>query len=441
MSIWESYGLRGSPFFQDELSSNPASEHPVDKLLVGRDQELRLLERQVVGERHSRSIVEGQPGIGKTSFVNRFKAGCARAGMLIHEDPIRIESTMAARDLVAEVLRVILRVRNAALGVQSLWSTTAGKAFRSREDKTAAAFWDQAARIVEGADTMSGGISGGTSFAQLGVQVDRGRIAPDVPIGSLYHVLDEALERLRKEAGASVLLHVNNLENLTEAGKAEHAAVLIRDLRDYFMIPGAHWLFVGTTGVTRDVFRRFDQVGGIMPLPLTLKPLSPDEVGSLLTLRYEHLKRRTRYVAPIAAADASELYSRYFGDLRNFLRLLSDAASRLLGVRGIQPMTAEQVMGTMAPVYAAKLEEDLSPALFAHLRRAIGDEKKPDYEFRVSELTRRAGISQPVATRAMNRLLAKRIVTESRTEGRSTYYRLTGETCVALGLGVPPAGS
>jgi len=61
--LWEPYGLRSSPFFQDEL--RPADrEHPTT-LFIGRDDELRRIERRLVSDPHTRTIVEGDPGSGR----------------------------------------------------------------------------------------------------------------------------------------------------------------------------------------------------------------------------------------------------------------------------------------------------------------------------------------------------------------------------------------
>ena len=76
----------------------------------------------------------------------------------------------------------------------------------------------------------------------------RGYIAPQAPGDSLFEHLGEALRRVFDEFGTSVLLHVNNLENLSREG-ARDTAFLLRDLRDYLLLPGAHWVFVGATGV------------------------------------------------------------------------------------------------------------------------------------------------------------------------------------------------
>jgi DNA-binding transcriptional ArsR family regulator len=50
----------------------------------------------------------------------------------------------------------------------------------------------------------------------------------------------------------------------------------------------------------------------------------------------------------------------------------------------------------------------------------------------VTEFANANGVTQGAASQAIKALVEKRGIVESRTEGRSVYYRLTGETRVAL---------
>src|SRR5690349_12987100 len=109
-SPWTPYGLSDDPFFQAPLSPSSEAVRPIT-LFVGREAEIQLLGGQVVGTSSSRGIVEGLPGVGKTSFVNRLKVALAERGVLTHEQPLRAIPGMGARQFVAEVLRILLQIR------------------------------------------------------------------------------------------------------------------------------------------------------------------------------------------------------------------------------------------------------------------------------------------------------------------------------------------
>lgn len=408
VSIWSAYGLAANPFFQEELRSDPAASYPV-ALHVGRDAEMRLALRQLGGGTSSRMIVEGAPGIGKTSFVNKLKAEVTQAGMLTHAEPVRIVADSTVLSFVADVLRVLLRIRN-----------TRGL--------PGDAFWTRTARLVEGEDTMAGGIS----LGPVGVSYQSGRIPAEAPLGTLYEVLAEAVGRLTNDLGAHVLLHVNNLENLRD-DDARRAARLLRDLRDFMMIAGAHWIFVGASGVDYAVFREYDQVAGIFPHAIVLEPLTENEVAELLRRRYEHLTREgAQLVAPVEPQVAADLYGLYCGDLRNFLRLLSDASALALGVEAIEPMSAERIVAVAAPRYARAIERRIGVLDYQHLSRIVSGTKGG--EFNVAGAAQHVGIGQSGTSRLIARLRDSGLVVQTRTEAKRVFYRPAGQVLVALGL-------
>jgi hypothetical protein len=408
VSIWSAYGLAANPFFQEELRSDPAAPYPI-ALHVGRDAEMRLALRQLGGGTSSRMIVEGAPGIGKTSFVNKLKAEATQSGMLTHADPVRIVADSTVLSFVADVLRVLLRIRTA-------------------HGLDGDAFWTRTARLVEGEDTMAGGFT----LGPIGVSYQGGRVPAEAPLGTLYEVIAEGVSRVTKDLGAHVLLHVNNLENLGD-DDAKRAARLLRDLRDFMMVAGAHWIFVGASGVDYAVFREYDQVAGIFPHPIVLEPLSDAEVAELLQRRYEHLAREgAQLVPPVEPQVAAGLYALYRGDLRNFLRLLSDAAALALGVEAIEPLSAERIVAVAAPRYSRAIERRIGALDFQHLSRIVSG--SPGGEFNVSSAAQHAGLGQSGTSRLVVRLRDAGLVVQTRTEAKRVFYRPAGQVLVALGL-------
>lgn len=412
LSLWQPFGLRSSPFFQDELKPSATAERPIS-LFVGRRKEVERLTRRLVSDSASRTIIEGDAGIGKTSFVNRLKAEVFAHGIASHEHPIRITSDMTWPVFVREALRTVLRIR-LGLGL----------------DNTGDDFWRRTVLMLEGGETWGGG---GSAFG-FGVSVSRSTITPHLPVDSLYEHLGEAFLRLKREAGGGVLLHVNNLEN-QGLENASELSILIRDLRDYLLLDGAHWIFVGMRGIEDAVFRKFDQVGGIFPSAEVLAPLTPAEVGKLLRERYRYLKLpRRKLIPPLEPRTAETLYQLYQGDLRNFLRLVSEASERLLGVAGIRPMEPEEMLVEMAPEYARRLRGMLSDTDHGHLETLV-NASAPEHEFRVTDAVRSTGLTQGAASDLVQRLYSARCITISRTEGRSVYYRPVGHVLVGT---VPP---
>jgi DNA-binding transcriptional ArsR family regulator len=358
--------------------------------------------------------------------------------VLTHAEPVRVTGDMTVNGFAAEVLRVVTHVR-ASQSAGGGGDPPAG----AREPDAAVAFWRRVGRLLEGEDVLGGGLS----VAGVGASVSRGRIAAERRDVSLYPELAQAIAYLagagtgerrpgrargRAAEPGRVLLHVNNFENLTRADTAR-AAGLVQDLRDYFLIPHSHWVFVGAADLEQTVFRASEAVSGIVPLVADLPPLAPEEVTALLALRYERLRLGLRFTPPVAPDDAVALYRRYAGDLRNFLRLLSNAVQRTPVVGRPAPLTARAVVQTMAEPYRRALAQRLGEVDLAHLA-ALAAGGAPGLRVRPADVAQRTGLAKASVTELLARLESRGAVRYDRTEGRNTYYRLRPDTEIAFGL-------
>ena len=162
---WTPYGLERDPFFQNELSASDEALYPASAFFVGRAAELERVATTVGSGVSSATVVEGDAGVGKTSFVNALKARLAAGGALTHEQPIRVFDDTSFHALVTEVLRTLLEIRSTQL--------EAGVArFRKASARTEQ-LWDKVATIAEG-NTRRGG-SLGVAGVSVGHEREHGR--------------------------------------------------------------------------------------------------------------------------------------------------------------------------------------------------------------------------------------------------------------------------
>jgi hypothetical protein len=434
-SPWAPYGLSDDPYFQQPLEpdSDPDATRPIS-LFVGRDEEIRLLGGQVVGSSSSRAVVQGTAGVGKTSFVNRLKVALSEHDVLTHAEPVRVTPGMTPRRFVAAVLKVLNQMRASltpsAATVSSALARAAGKAKRAAVLGEEDAFWQRVGRIVDGEDSLAGGVS----FAAFGAQQERVRIPAEVEEMSLDDELARAVAYLTRRGTRRVLIHVDNLENLSR-DDARAAAGLMQDVRDALLVEHSHWLFVGTTDIEDQIFRATPQVGGIVPFAVTLEPLEPAQVAELLERRYRHLQRGRRLVAPVRSDVAAELYVRYRGHLRDFLRLLSAAVQRQASIAPGLPLSAEEVVALMqSRYYQDVLVKRVGSGDAEHLRVVLAG-KSYDAEFRAVDVRQATGMSHVGAGKLIRRLVDAGVAAPVRASANSTYFRvISGDATVALGL-------
>src|SRR5690606_15520835 len=107
-------------------------------------------------------------------------------------------------------------------------------------------------------------------------------------------------------------------ENLTSKADLETAALVVRDLRDIFLVPGLHWIIVGTTEATQAALGEYEQVRSIfLPSSPALKSLPSPHCVALLRKRYHHLRAaKKRALPPVSHGAAERVYDLFRGDLR-----------------------------------------------------------------------------------------------------------------------------
>lgn len=86
------------------------------------------------------------------------------------------------------------------------------------------------------------------------------------------------------------MLHLNNLENFSEAD-ANCAADLLRSVRDQALLfDGLHLIVVGTTDAVRTVVQTHTPIRSVFSDPHVLQPLALEDVQQLLANRYAALR-------------------------------------------------------------------------------------------------------------------------------------------------------
>ena len=134
-TLWEPFEVATRSFRANSARVDPAH------LGQGRDPELQRVRRRLSTDTATRTIIEGAPGIGKTSFVNRLKSDLAKHGIATYDRPIRIDSKSTRSSFVADVLRTLLRIR---LGMGP---------------SNGAGVWARTVRLLEGQDLTGGSVS------------------------------------------------------------------------------------------------------------------------------------------------------------------------------------------------------------------------------------------------------------------------------------------
>ena len=426
-NIWHILNLRSTPFFQDALEPGSGTRYPLS-LFVGRTSEARTILAEIGGSDSSRTSIQGGPGVGKTTLVNYIKATVAENRYVADADPISVVSASTSEQLL---IRILTSVHDALVARdETLFNLEPMRKVRQLLDIERSRSYSMTGSLAGLAGLgFGGGEQRHTGAGALTVQPHR----------LLRQLSDIAIDRLQTPG---VLIHLDNLENATEADQ-QKAAQMIRDLRDTgLMYEGFHFLLVGTDDAIRTVVAAQEQLRSVFHSPAPLLPLTHDELEELLAARYRHLRLSDdrEPLEPVTRDALTTLYDVFEGNLRGTLHALNEAAKSLIGhgEAPTDPMTMETMRPVLQTIYAAKMDGALTSNEAAYVQ--VIARRGLDVPVTQAEATRLLKSNQKTTSETFASLRTKGYLAEGGTirsgqgPGRPAQtYHLTGAARIALG--------
>ena len=429
---WSVFNLKSTPFFQDTL--RPGDERfPVELLFVARADEASRILKVIGSAESSRQAVPGEPGLGKTSLVQYVKSRATEEGYVAAPDPVSLMAEDTADRLLARLQRYVYEAF-------LLTPLTAGMAETEP--------MRQARQLVNAYRTSAAG--GSLQYAgfglggQLGTAFHEGPfLAPAAVVPRLLAVLVETARKRHGEKFRGVVVHFDNLENLSEAD-AEKAGQVLRDLRDVLLIDGYHTLFVGTPDAIKAAIQHHAQLRGVFHQAEAVRPLTLEDVHALLRARYRHyrLNPDAEVREPITLDALAEMHGLFRGDLRGMLLACDQAAAEIVGFMGedpATPMSAAAIRSVLAGRYRREMRERLGEASGGYLERLASWQDRP---FSQKQLEEEWKVSQGFVSRLLKEFQAFGYVRvhAERDAARRNQYFLAGPGRLLLGAG-PAAGA
>ena len=422
-NLWGLYNLRSSPFFQATLRAD--SQTTPLHLFVGRQRERQLLLTTIGSSTSSRQAVAGRPGIGKTTLVQTVKADAQTEGYWSSDEIIPISARGAGAEGTSEHLlgQLLSGVYDAVL---ANCPTAAGPEVEAGQQLV------RSIRLRGGGFTVSAfGFGAGGSQSES-VATPPGALLLDGP-----RVLRDLLRYAIDQGARGIVLHLNNLENLSEAD-ASRAADLLRGIRDQALLhDGLHLIVVGTTDAVRTVVQTHTQVRSLFSNPLVLEPLGLADVEQLLANRYEALQldQSRPWHSPVETAVVVRLYELFRGDLRGMLKALEDGITALLGLTSagaeVAPVGLEDLLLTLLQRNQAELQEQLGDTAWERLLAwAQVDAAAVQTQAQLVELWQ---VKQPSVSQTLQQLIEAGAVEALPRRGREAIqYLMTGTARLAF---------
>ncbi|MCA9486412.1 hypothetical protein H6501_04820 [Candidatus Woesearchaeota archaeon] len=310
-SIWEKYGLSDTPYSTTPLRLlGPVR---IEKLFANRTEITKILGDRILSNSTSRTLIIGNPGIGKTSFGNFLRWHLCR------KDPENSKYLTTAIELKIQeewnnqkFLRAVLSaVYNANLIFN--WSKQGIKLKTLKDLKD----------YIKGSKSKS--FSGQVGVEQANIAASYGETLT-IPNEVSTEILEDFFMRLMKDIRQykkGLILQLNNLENISN----DTLANLLRNIRDYLQVEGLHTLFLGPPEALTGL-EKYPQVHSVFGKTISLEALKKEEVLEVLEKRCEALKDPNgSYIYPYEKETVFTLYESLNQDLRLTFKVLDDTTT------------------------------------------------------------------------------------------------------------------
>ena len=387
---------------------------------MGRQLERQLLLTTIGSSASSRQAVAGRPGIGKTTLVQTVKGDAQAEGYWSSDEIIPISAEGASEQLLGQLL-------------SGVYDAVLANCTSAAGPEVAAA--QQLVRSIR----LRGA---GFSFSAFGLGVGGSHSeSVAMPAGALLldgpRVLRDLLRCAIGQGARGIVLHLNNLENLTEAD-ASRAADLLRGIRDQALLhDGLHLIVVGTADAVRTVVQSHTQIRSVFCNPLVLEPLALSDVEQLLDNRYAALQLDPAkpWRSPVDRSVVQSLYGLFRGDLRGLLKALEDGITALLGLTTtgaeVAPVGLDDLLLTLKQRNQAELQAQLGNTAWERLLIwAAVDGTSIQTQAQLVELW---VVKQPLVSQTLQQLIEAGAVEALPRRGREPiHYLITGTARLAL---------
>ena len=407
--VWRDFGFLGNPLDPRPLGIS----HSDRQLIVGRDDELRqfmVLSSSLQGA----IIVEGNIGVGKTSFVNAAQHDLAKRGFLPSHQTIEIGETTEPSDLILSSLSNLVYSLEKTHGANACTKNPSLRDGKQLVTSTMQSDWGGQLSIL--------GTGGG-------IQRQQTAIAPPAPVlATMTQKLDAwmnaALQKYSCKAG---IVLMNNFDRLPEQELVE----LLNRSRDLVLLrPKILWVLIGKIGMFNTLESQARRVSEIITgQPIVLNPLSLETLHQAIEVRVKKFAAEPRAKLPVDKKFVDMLYEVSGGEIRFIFKRLTDivyeVTSRLPSVEAIPDDLAMNVLRALAERRLSALP--LSKGDQSILRKMV------ESPFRIRDYARFKLSSQQALWKRVSRLMKMELLQSERKGPREVVYRTVADVNIAYG--------
>lgn len=341
-SIWSIYGLKKNPFTTDPILVREGFL-PLEAF-VGREEETKKLNTILRMGDGTRTIVTGDTGVGKTTLVNFIRGNAIKTKKFFtHLKEIEVGENWTPNDFIAHTLSNIYNTIN-RVGLED---------FPDSLKKRLSYLFD----IIE---INNSGFSINVLGSGVGYNNSKQSNQPKITTELLKSLFKATIEEITKLGFEQVILHYNNLENISK----EKLVRLFVGLRDFLQNDKVHFIFVGGEPFPSAIYEE-DKVRSIFVYGnIELPTFKYEEIIEILEKRMKYLSIEGMNVfKPYENETIKDLNKIHEGNIRDILNSLSVAMIELISQNPNEPiiLTKNKVRGVLKDIlkkrYLSRMSE------------------------------------------------------------------------------------
>jgi len=426
-NLWERYGFTGNPYDTKALSLSRAAPLSVQAAYIARAESTftaDLITNFFRNPGGGRIIVEGDQGVGKTTFVNYHRQRWATL-LLSPALELEMQASWLERDLLINLLACL--------------SSRVRLEMTEKEYKRSTLLCEITALVGVHFEN-AGGFNATLSVLGTGGGLGRSK-ATSITVGEvtndiLRQYFSRILALIKKQGYSGVIIHLDNFDKLG-VSNADTLKQFFESARDVLQEPDVYYVFVGSTGLFQKVIVPLPRVRSIFfDTPIHLEPLSIDEVKNAMAKRYRLLAAPDReWIDPVSDEVVENLYAVFNGRIRYIMNSITSLITHLPDSYA-QSLDLSQALSMLQGIVTSEINRVLKGAEMEVFLEATRMNR-----FTNSELGSRVKKSKQMIQKYLRNWLSQNLVYRTEKIGRNQYYMVEPRYILLKGPARPEAGN
>lgn len=397
VSIWEIYGLRTDPFCTSPILVKGGLISP--KSFMGREEEMKRLEKIFRSSGGSRAIVCGGQGVGKTTLVNIARLRALGKRFFTPYQEVKADANWDINDFI---INTISAIYSSLISIKEPSKEIVGII---KKIKPIFDLYESEDKSYSVSTPILGGGYGKIKTVNK----------PEINTSFLTNLFQEIVDSLLKAGFREVIIHYNNLDNFDE--EETKLKGLFNRIRDFIQTPYVHFVFVGSP-TTSSIITSVPRVSNIITdTPIKLESLSLADVKKIIRARVDLCAiTGIKYFYPVTDEAIEILYGLHNGNIRAILNSLSSAIREITEEKPIL-LTKELLKSVLYHIakkrFADKITKTMQEVLMEMLRQK---------ESTNTSLAKKLGKQGQNISKYFGIMKENQCILLVRTDGREKYY-------------------